>query len=288
MSTSTVPARRGRDARGRATERGRRTARSERGTDRADRGRTGERRSRSTSPARRDTVGSDQDEQEPTGRRRWPIALAAALVALTLAAGAWVIWFSSVLAVRTVQVTGVDSMVSGAVGLSLTAYEGTPMARVDLDQARDRVLALPDVADAEVTRQWPNTLVASVRPRTPVAVTAANGAMWLMDSSGTVYRQVETVPTDLVTVALATPGPDDPATEAALTVLGALTAEFREQVEVITARSAFAVSVTLKDGREVVWGGTDRSLRKMQILPALLQQPGDVFDLSDPDLVTVR
>lgn len=214
--------------------------------------------------------------------------LAGVLVLVVIAAGSWVIWFSSLLALRTVLVGGTDQTVAAAVRVALAHHEGTPLASIDPADAEAEVLALTEIAEVEVTRQWPDTLVVNVKARTPVAATAANGAVWLMDSSGVVYRQVEVAPAALITLELATPGPQDAATAAALTVLGSMTAEFREQVAAIAARSEFAVTVTLKDGRQLLWGSADRSVRKMQIIPALLQQPGQVFDLSDPDLVTVR
>lgn len=221
-------------------------------------------------------------------RRRWPFVLAGVLVVVVLAAGSWVIWFSSLLALRTIDVGGTDQTVASAVRVALAHHEGSPLARIGIADAEAEVRALPEIAEVEVIRQWPDTLVVNVKARTPVAVTAANGALWLLDSSGFAYRQVEAAPAGLVTLELASPGPDDPATAAALTVLGAMTAEFRAQVGAIVAGSPFAVTVNLKDGRVVMWGSADRSPRKMQITPALLEQPGQVFDLSDPDLVTVR
>ena len=44
----------------------------------------------------------------------------------------------------------------------------------------------------------------------------------------------------------------------------------------------------LTDGREVIWGSVDRSALKMQILPAVLKQPGHVYDISVPSMLVVR
>jgi cell division protein FtsQ len=48
------------------------------------------------------------------------------------------------------------------------------------------------------------------------------------------------------------------------------------------------VTLTLNDGRTVLWGGTDRSADKARLLSALLGQPGRYFDLSDPSSVISR
>jgi cell division protein FtsQ len=44
----------------------------------------------------------------------------------------------------------------------------------------------------------------------------------------------------------------------------------------------------LLDGRIVVWGGTEKSERKAAVTLPLLTQPGQTYDVSSPDLPTVR
>ena len=127
-----------------------------------------------------------------------------------------------------------------------------------------------------------------MQPRTPVAVTSANGRLWLLDSTGQPFQQVATAPAGLVTVLLATPGTDDPATRAALIVVDSMTADFRATVESVRADSPYQITLSLADGRAVIWGGSDDGARKMQILPGLLTRPGRLFDISDPSMVTVR
>lgn len=46
--------------------------------------------------------------------------------------------------------------------------------------------------------------------------------------------------------------------------------------------------MTLLDGRIVVWGGTEKSERKSAVTLPLLTQPGQTYDVSSPDLPTVR
>ncbi|MTD16509.1 FtsQ-type POTRA domain-containing protein [Nakamurella sp. YIM 132087] len=247
-------------------------------------------RSPSTRTSARATArtAATTDAEAAPRRRRWPYVLVASILVLVCAGAGYVFFFSPLLGLRTVTVAGADADLTGQIRAAVDLPDGTPLARIDLSQVQDRVEDVPQVAAATVTRAWPDGLVVTVRSRTPVAVTSANGRTWLLDSSGVAYERVATVPAGMVTVNLATPAPGDPATEAALTVIGAMTADFRETVASVTARSAYDLSVTLKDKRVVFWGGTDRSARKMQILPALLERPGKTFDVSDPDLVTVR
>jgi cell division protein FtsQ len=84
------------------------------------------------------------------------------------------------------------------------------------------------------------------------------------------------------------PGPADPPTKAALQVMTALRPEVVAQVSRVAAPSVSSVTLTLADGRTVVWGTTDRTGEKAEKLAALLTQPGRVYDVSSPDLPTVK
>ena len=59
-----------------------------------------------------------------------------------------------------------------------------------------------------------------------------------------------------------TPGPNDPPTKAALQVLTALRPEVAGQVGRIAAPSVASITLTLVDGRVVIWGTTDRTEEK--------------------------
>ena len=84
------------------------------------------------------------------------------------------------------------------------------------------------------------------------------------------------------------PGPGDPSTRAALEVLTTLRPEIAGQVGRVAAPTAAAVTLTLTDGRVVVWGSTDRSQEKAEKLAALLTVPGRSYDVSSPELATVK
>ena len=82
-------------------------------------------------------------------------------------------------------------------------------------------------------------------------------------------------------------GPDDPATAAAIAVLRDLTDPLRTQVATV-AVAGTQVTLGLVDERSVRWGDPDRSADKVAVLGPLLGQPGTVYDVSSPDLPTVR
>ena len=68
----------------------------------------------------------------------------------------------------------------------------------------------------------------------------------------------------------------------------ALLPDVAAQVSRISAPSVAAITLTLLDGRTVVWGTTDRTEEKAEKLTALLTQPGRTYDVSSPDLPTVK
>ena len=72
-----------------------------------------------------------------------------------------------------------------------------------------------------------------------------------------------------------------------MSVLHDLTDPLRAQVATVEV-AGVQVTLGLADGRSVRWGGPERSAEKIGVLGALLGQPGSVYDVSSPDLPTVR
>jgi cell division protein FtsQ len=71
-------------------------------------------------------------------------------------------------------------------------------------------------------------------------------------------------------------------------VLVALHPDVTVQLARIAAPSLASITLTLKDGRVVVWGTIDRTEEKAETLAALLTRPGHTYDVSSPDLPTVK
>jgi cell division protein FtsQ len=150
------------------------------------------------------------------------------------------------------------------------------------------VEAVTGVDAATVARHWPGTVRVTVTPRVPVAVVAANSALYLMDADGVPYTTVAAKPAGLVSLRLATPGAGDPATVAGLAVVQSLPADVAGLVASVTASSPYDITLQLADNRTVTWGDATDNARKAQILAAVLARPGTAYDISDPGMVTVR
>jgi cell division protein FtsQ len=167
---------------------------------------------------------------------------------------------------------------------------GGPLADVDTRAVAQRVAALPGVAEVTVGRAWPDAVSVAVTERVPVAVVATGRGDMPIDAEGVVHPAP--VPPGLPRLELRAPGPDDPATRAVLDVLAALGDPLRAQVVTATSTtgsgSAPMVVLGLTEGREARFGTAERVAEKAAVLLVLLSQEGRVYDVSSPDLPTVR
>ncbi|MGB8649269.1 MAG: FtsQ-type POTRA domain-containing protein, partial [Mycobacteriales bacterium] len=199
---------------------------------------------------------------------------------------AWLLGSSSLLAVRQVVVSGEHRLTAEQIEAAADVAPGTPLARVDTAAVARRVRALGPVASVAVTRGWPHALRIKVTERVPVAALTQRRGFLLLDGGGAVIAPVATLPRG--TYRLEAPAPDAPATQAALTVLRQLPRALRAQLVAVRAATPEQVTLVLRDGRTVLWGGVDDSPAKAAAVLALMKMPGTVFDVSAPGVVTRR
>ncbi len=228
-------------------------------------------------------------ERARARRRRIVRGVVAGLVVVGVLVGvAWLVGWSPLLVVDNVRIKGVPADQSDAVLSAADAPMGQPLARVDTDAVADRVGELKWVADVQVGRSWPRTLVIDVQPRTPVAALKSAGGWQLVDADGAAYELVSGRPQGVPELDLSAAASDEPLRVAAIGVLVALPADLRGQLSSVTAESPDDVRLTLASGVEVRWGGVERSDRKAVVLVRLLAQPGRVYDVSAPDAPAVQ
>jgi cell division protein FtsQ len=228
------------------------------------------------------------------GARRRPLQAAAALAVVGLLG--WLLLAGPVLTVRAVQVDGLATLPADVVREAAGIGAGTPLLRVDVDGAEARVARLPQVASAEVTRDWPASVVITVVERVPVAVVGEPGRRSLVDADGVLFDTVTGSPPDgVVPLDVESPGPDDAATMAGIAAVGSLPADVRKQVTAAAAASADDISLTLTDGTVVRWGDASESDAKSAALVGLLEQiadgrlePAGTIDVSTPAAVVLR
>ncbi|PTR32204.1 cell division protein FtsQ [Rhodococcus sp. OK519] len=239
------------------------------------------------SAAPSDHVGRGSADRARARSLRRRVFLIGGVSAVLIVALVGTLWFSPLMSVKRVEYVGDGMLSSEEVLAQAGIQEGTPLLRVDTAAAAQRVAGIPRVAEARVRREYPSTVQVSVTERIPVVFFDSPEGTHLMDATGVDYA-IEPPPFGVVRLVTPTPGRDDHATQAALGVLEALPESVRFQVSEVAAPTISSVSATLVDGRVVVWGSVDDSERKSAVLSVLLTQPGQIFDVSSPQLPTVK
>ena len=208
------------------------------------------------------------------------------LVVAATAAGL-VLYFTPAMSARSIVVTGIGAVTREEVLDAAQVRLGTPLLQIDTDAIADRVAAIRRVASARVQREYPSALRITIVERVAVVVKDFPDGPHLFDRDGVDFATAPPPPA-LPYIDVDNPGPTDPTTKAALAVLTALRPEVAAQVGRIAAPSVASITLTLADGRTVIWGTNDRTEEKAEKLAALLTQPGRTYDVSSPDLPTVR
>ncbi|MCI4675430.1 cell division protein FtsQ/DivIB [Candidatus Mycolicibacterium alkanivorans] len=244
--------------------------------------------------ARREAKRRVRDEQsdasKPLGRRAvrglrlltWLAVLAVVAVGLGL-----VLFFTPLMSARSLVVTGTGVVTREEVLDAAKVALGTPLLQINTDMVADRVAGIRRVASARVQREYPSTLRITIVERIPIAVKDYPDGPHLFDRDGVDFATAPPPP-GLAYIDVDHPGPGDPPTRAALQVMTSLSPDVVGQVSRVAAPSVASITLTLTDGRTVVWGTTDRTDEKAEKLAALLTQPGRAYDVSSPDLPTVK
>jgi cell division protein FtsQ len=212
----------------------------------------------------------------------WTTGISIVVVGLGL-----LLYFTPIMAARSTVITGLATITTEEVEQAAAVKSDTPLLQIDTDAVAERVATIRRVASARVQREYPSTLRITITERVPVVAKDYPDGPHLFDRDGVDFATAPPPP-GLPFLDTDNPGPSDPPTKAALQVLTALRPEVFNQVSRVAAPSVAGITLTLNDGREVIWGTTDRTEEKALKLGALLTQPGTTYDVSSPDLPTVR
>jgi cell division protein FtsQ len=240
--------------------------------------------------AKRRAMGGPPEETKRLGRRTiqgLKVLMWSALVSVVVVGLGLLLYFTPIMSSRNIVVVGLGAVTQEEVIAAAAVAPGTPLLQVDTDAVAERVAAIRRVASARVQRQYPSTLRVTVIERVPVVVKDYPDGPHLFDKDGVDFADAPP-PAGVPYLEAENPGPSDAPTKAALQVMTALRPEVAAQVGRIAAPSVAAITLTLTDGRVVVWGTTDRTEEKALKLGALLTQPGQTYDVSSPDLPTVK
>jgi cell division protein FtsQ len=217
-------------------------------------------------------------------RPHWKAVLFALTGVVILGVMAWALLGSTLLVVRSVRVNGTGRAVSaGRVLAAARVAHGQPLIWVDTAAVARRVEQLRQVQSAGVSKDWPATLVITIRLRKPVFALPVHGGYALVDPFGVSVRVVAGRPPGLPMLTANTTGGSlrgSPAVRAAAAVLAELPRRVARQVRGVTTGGPNDVSVKLANGSVVIWGGAERGRIKAKELRILLHRHARVYDVS--------
>jgi cell division protein FtsQ len=202
----------------------------------------------------------------------------------------WALLWSPLFAVRSITVEGTSRLTAAQVIGATGVRAGQSLLRIDPTHVEQRVESLPAVDTAEVTRDWPHTVVVRVVERRPTAAVRSPSGVLLLDATGVAFAHATAPPPGLVTVTVKAPvpGPGLPAARSAARVLAALPAGLRSRIIGVRAMTADTVTLLLADGRQVIWGSDQDGSAKLAALLPLLHRPAHVYDVSAPSVAVTR
>jgi cell division protein FtsQ len=224
--------------------------------------------------------------RRPRARPGRRLAVWLLLAAMAMAGGlTWALLGSGLFAVRTVVVTGTRLVPQSEVLAVAAVKPGTPLVRVNTARIAGRVLTIRQVLAVRVALAWPDRVVIAVRERTPALAVLVPSGFDLVDAYGVVVQLVEARPASLplyTTSASVSALRGDPDVSAAAAVLAELPAALRSSVASVTAPGPDQVTLQLRSGVTVVWGGPDDAAAKAEELAVLMATHARYYDVSSP------
>ena len=255
-----------------------------------------------------DATSAKTDDATPAAKPRrtrtpWRAAFFV-LAGVGIVAGvAWALLGSRLFVVRSVTVTGEHLVTSAQVVAAADVPVGTSLISVDAGQVARRVEGIRQVASVSVSKDWPDHLAISVRERVPVvAVRMAGGGYDLVDPTGVLVVWSRTQPARLPLYQTSVNGAalrGNPELATAAAVLAELSPALSKQVAEISASQVRAgpggtpgeanqVLLGMRDGKTVLWGGTDYAAQKNRELAVLLSGGAHYIDVSAPGTVVTK
>lgn len=251
-----------------------------------------------------DSVIADDEDNHPApislnSRRKnrwnwkhWLYASLALLVAAALFIG--IVFFSPLLATRTIKVEGASLLDEATIQQQLKQLEGVPMTQITESEVASLIGNENVLYGVTLQANPPHELVVQLRERVPVAVVDNEGTFVLVDNEGV---QLGTAPSvEAAGVPLVSGGLDilgSGAFQTVTTVLAALPTSILSQVSEAKADSASTITLEMVDGTKVVWGTPDESELKAKVLVQLMTSVGaetavETYDVSSPLVPTVK
>lgn len=220
-------------------------------------------------------------EKQMSSKRRSAMIVAACLAFIAAVAAAMP--FTPMMPVRGISVDGnvnlTDVQVQEETGIQID----TPIGRVNVRDAAERLASNPWVESATVKRNWPNAVDVTLKEHVPVAWIDEGGQPHLIDREGTDFVVADPPPGAVKLDGVPAEQMGD-----AVKVAASLSDRARPRVRALTADGPYSFVLVLDDERTVFWGANEDNHNKAVALETVLQMEGTAFNISNPELVTAR
>ena len=194
---------------------------------------------------------------------------------LVLAGATWAAFWSPLLSVRDVKLTGATHTTAAEVAAAAGLGPEDNLLLLSAGEVVDAARSLPWVADAEVERRLPGTVKVKVVERKPALVLSLSTARWTIDAHGHVLATGQSEP-GLPVVGGVEVGEIETGTRLTAAVMDEVLAAWRSlpkklasEVQAVFAPSLERISFTLVDGTQVRYGAAERLAAKNEVLVAL-------------------
>ncbi len=207
----------------------------------------------------------------------------------------WLLGFSTVFSVKeeSIQVatqSGARAVDEETAVRRLSEEIGTPLLRVNTGRITADLEEDSQIAEAHVTRLWPNGLGAELVPRVAVVAVEAADGYKLIAEDGVVVRVAEKIPSKLPLVEVGSGNTDPTQTQIdqITDMRQSVPKKIRKRIEKITLRGT-VLSFELKDGVTVVWGDSSDAELKAEVLQLLMaERKAQIYDVSTPGRPSTR
>lgn len=199
-------------------------------------------------------------------------------------------FFTPLLAIQTIEVTGTERMKSQTVEKALAGLQGRPLTTISEGEVEKLLAEFSLIETFALQAQPPHTLVVKVRERQPILVLVREGKNYLYDAAGVRIDQAKGK-IKLPFLKLNGDPKDNPRFKAAVELLLSLPVKTYNQVFSIEVSEQLTSQLTLKKSNiTVIWGDNKQALFKNEVLQSLLKtglKDSVVVDVSSPNAPVV-
>ena len=200
-------------------------------------------------------------------------------------------FFTPMLAVQSITITGNDRIASSEIETALSSLYDRPMTTISESEVAELLGDFSLIETFTFQAEPPNTLRLTIRERQPLLVLVRSGMNYLYDAAGVQIAQTDEI--GLYPFFAFTGNPvGNPTYETAVELLLSLPLSTYQQIFSVEVSQALTIKLVLRDSNlGVFWGSTDQALLKAKVLDSLIATGLDralTVDVSSPNSPVVQ